>query len=367
MPLAMDGVLGAVLLACLLSPSRLSRPPVATFSLLTSTYLILKTSLYALEADPAPATEFIRAYKAYFFLLFLAFFVGRRCFSREGLARTVKILLGLTLLKYIAVVAAGGDRPGIWTENNFELLTLIGLTYIAFPALGQYSGAWVAALSLITILSESRSGVVELAILLVALYLKPRSPRFPLYLGALGCALFAATEIFAQRAGQGGLASVDRFRFFQFFQRETSHWGIQEWLFGAPPLTPLSDASCKALSSYDSLVSLQGGDEVCYSVILHMYSLRAIFDQGLLGTAFLAVMLWYLAATSCVARKDRLVIFALALANSFSVSSVNSEFGVLPLMVLIALQVGESGSAVGRSRGVAASRMMGGPRLSRPH
>ncbi len=55
--------------------------------------------------------------------------------------------------------------------------------------------------------------------------------------------------------------------------------------------TPLLPASCADLSYYQTLFSY-AGDGRCYSVILHSFIMRVIYDHGIIGFAFLIFCLF---------------------------------------------------------------------------
>ncbi|MBT0769473.1 hypothetical protein KIH74_11115 [Kineosporia sp. J2-2] len=311
-----------------------------TFFLTASAYVTVKTVSLLLGATPASMADFIQAYKAYFFLVILTWFIGRGCFTLPALATTVRALLVITLLKYSVCMVAGGPRPAIWTENNFELMAIMGLTYLAFPALGARKSAWVGVLCLIVALSESRCSIIELGVCLLAIYFRPSSKTFAVRAVLLAAAGFLGDRVFTARmeAGGGGLNSTDRFQFWKIFVTESQSWSLREWLLGTPPLTPLSSGSCERLTSWSGLFSKSGVGDVCYSVALHMFALRAVIDQGILGLTFLLVFLWLGLRVSGASLRDRLALMGIGVANALSVSSFNSEYMLLPLAVAMGLQ-----------------------------
>ena len=324
------------------------RRPLATWLLLSLGYLTAKGVTLFMGGHPASASDAIQAYKAYLFLPVIAIFLARRWFSGPGLASVLKLLIAVFLVKYSAVIAAGGERPVVWYENNFELMAPIGLLYVAHAHLGRNKLRWVAALLCVTILSGSRSSAVELLLVIAAIYLRnPLRDVLPKLLG-VGSATFALVHLVAQRFGDAHVTGVDRLHFLDVFQAESAAWGVGNWLLGTEPLTPLSGWACSELASYDGLFSVANPD-VCYSVILHSYILRGLWDQGLLGLVFLVVFLARALVHSGANRLDRWVLLGIGLINSLSVSAFNSEYFLLLMVCAVGLDRSDEQAAISPS------------------
>jgi len=129
---------GVFLLAAVLSMARID-VAARSFLLVALLYATVKVALMALGTSGA-WLDFVQAYKAYFYLLGLAFFIRKGMFDGRRLARFSCVLVVLFFAKYAYSVVLGGldARPGIYTENNFELVLLMGLFYLGFP----YAGRW---------------------------------------------------------------------------------------------------------------------------------------------------------------------------------------------------------------------------------
>ncbi|GAB6898363.1 hypothetical protein JCM9957A_14530 [Kineosporia succinea] len=308
----------------------------ATWLLFAGGYLTVKLTALALGSHPAGPDDLLQAYKAYIFLVPLVWFIGRKCFTPAGLARTVRQILAVTALKYLIVFAAtaGTHRPGVWTENNFELMLVIGLTYLAWPHLGRNRGWWMTLLCLIVLIGESRSGVIELALVFVVIFWRPRDPRFLLYVAGGGIVVWLSNYVFSQRSNG---SPSDRWQFWQIFRAESAAWNLNDWLVGRPPLTPLSLESCDRLAPWGGLRAMNATD-ICYSVGLHMFSLRVLMDQGVLGALFLLLFIWLALRASGAGMRDRVALLGIGLANSMSVSAFNSEYLLIPLLVAAGLR-----------------------------
>jgi len=346
MPAAIDVVLLSLMITVVGSTRLRTQPNLASIWLIACGYLSLKYALLALGSNPAPISEFIRSYKAFIFLPVMAMFAASECFTRSGTAKTIRVILALVAIKYSLVLMVGGSRPGIWTESNFELMTLIGLFYLAYAELGRARTAWAALLALEVFVSGSRSGALELVLMLTVLYLRPRSPRFILYLCGLAVTCFATIQVFVRRAVSDSLVPIDRLQFYRNFRHESAHWSTLDWLLGTPPLTHLTSASCDQFLYYQKLIDYHDGKPLCYSVVYHMFAIRVIFDHGLLGLILLAGILYIAAKRSRVERPTFIVISGILAINALSVSSLNSEFGLLPVLVMLGLRrpgIGEDG------------------------
>ncbi|GAB3251144.1 hypothetical protein [Kineosporia babensis] len=330
-----------LLLACLiLGPQRGVPVARATWVAMASAFVAWRAAAGYWGGTQVALADWLQAHKAFIFLIVVALFVGRQCFTGAGLARTMKILLPIVFIDYAATTAlttAGGGRGAIWTENNFELMTVIGLTYLAWPHLGKNRAWWMVLLGVIVLgLSGSRSSVAEFGIMLAILLWRPRDPKFIGYLLAGVVVWWASGRVFAERST--GKRS-DRELFFEVFQRELQDFTIAQWLFGRPVLTPLHVGSCDTLSAWAGLFSSANPGQ-CYSAILHMYVSRIVLDFGIVGGIFLLCGLWFCLARSGASTRDRLALIGIGVANAISVSSFNSEYMLIPLVVAAGLQYG---------------------------
>lgn len=325
---------GVFILIAVVSMSRID---VAARSILVLAlaYVALKVGLMAFGHSSA-WLDFIQANKAYFYLLGLAFFVRRGMFDQVRLAKFMKVLLIFFSIKYSYSQVLGLDsRPGLYLENNFELIMLIGLFYLAYPSLGRRRNIWFGVLAADVLLSGSRSAALALVLLYVVLYLRMRNRFWPLHLLGVSVVGYAVFVVFAGRDPRG-LNSIDRYHFLQVFLGEVKAWPLWEFLTGSYPITPLSPAACGDLSFYERSFSLsQPG--VCYSVILHSYLLRAIFDEGLLGLVLLYVLLGMALARSGASRRDIVLLLGIMTLSGLSVSAFNNVFATFTFAVALGL------------------------------
>jgi hypothetical protein len=312
-----------------------ARTPRATWFLVSGLYLAIKAAQLVLGEHAAGLHAVADAYKAFVLLPVVALFIRRSAFSPAEVAALTRLLLVLFFVKYAATRALTGARPMVWIENNFELMLLIGLFFLGHRHLGPRRDLWTVVLVAVVFLSSSRSGMAELCLCLLAVYWRPAAKAFLLYaVTGIGVAWWALHLIEA-RTGAGGLASTDRWRFFSVFRAETAHWSAIDWLFGAPPVTPLSGEGCYALSFYRNLFA--DGD-TCYSVVLHAFALRGPYDNGIVGVTFLLTFIYLALRASGIDGSGRIVILGIGLINATSVSAFGSEYYTLLLVVACALR-----------------------------
>jgi len=138
-----------------------------------------------------------------------------------------------------------------------------------------------------------------------------------------------------------GLESIDRVTFLLMFIEETKDWDAVTWLIGSPVLTPLSSHSCNTLRYFEHLFSFSGNGE-CFSVLLHSFILRSIFDHGVLGLLALSVTTIYIIKAKGYPHKDAISILLILFATSLSVSSFNSIYVALGLLILVTKKTNSS-------------------------
>jgi len=350
---------GVLILATGLLMSRIDAGARAIL-LLALAYLSVKVALMALGGTDE-WVDFFQAYKAFFYLLAFAFFVNRACFDGRRLAKVSAVLVVAFFIKYsyslfygvavplshfaapppgiapnspeaLEAVAVGLDaRPGIYHENNFELVMLLMMFYSSFPYAGRWRNAIFVVLVATVLISSSRSGALGLVLVYVGLCMRSSNRLWPLHLFGLGAVGYAVYALFARRDTLG-LTGIDRYRFLQTFLVEVRRWPLWEYVTGSYPLTPLSPGSCTTLSFYKDLFSYSDPG-VCYSVILHSYLLRAIFDHGLLGLILLCVLLGMALSRSGATYRDTVVLLGILLVSGLSVSAFNSVFSAIGLVI----------------------------------
>jgi|GEM_PF-710009 len=269
--------------------------------------------------------DFAQAYKFVWYLVLLPPFV----WAGNALeARDLRRLLNATLLMFLTVYVGkrllGDDRPMFMAENNFELIFLALLYFSSYAAGNKPSVLQTMGLLSIIVLSGSRSAAVAGALVVMFSYdFKSKNPA-KIIIGILAAVVGVALAVLIiESRTHGGLESIDRFRFLLLFLESVDGWSAGKYLIGADRLTPLPAHVCSQLAYYRMLFSYES-TTTCYSVILHSFNLRVLYDHGLLITAvllFTLLLLMRRAPASQIA-----CVLAVILSSGLSVSSMNNVF-----------------------------------------
>lgn len=286
---------------------------------------------------PAPFDEFLRAHKWILYLVVLFSALKFRVIEVKRLNLLVNVLLIASLIKYSYAVALIGfrARPGLFTENNFELFLLFGLIVTLYER-GYRKNLWFfSSLLLVVFLSGSRSGAAGLLVLV--LYLSTKSEnrsKFVQYMVFLSVYFTGLVTLLVFQSRGIDLDSIDRINFLSRFLIEVRDWSFGNWIFGAQPLTQMTYETCGYLSFYRGLLS-SAGDGTCYSVILHSQILRLIFDFGIVGLILCFGLIYFILRTSGLQWQPSLALVSLALTNSFSVSGPNNVYVMVPILAAL--------------------------------
>ncbi|NYJ17431.1 hypothetical protein HNR11_001965 [Nesterenkonia sandarakina] len=297
-------------------------------------------------ASDAPLPDLVQGYKWAIYLLVFALAIGRRWEPTRGLVRLTWFLLIMAIIKSVLslLLEGPGERPGLLTESNYDIALYSGLTIVCYRHMGRSRALMILLLGLIVILSGSRSGAVTFFIVaLFAVFQARNSSLILKYLMACAIPLLAWVPLMVFQARSAGGVSIDRLGFLDVFLAETSDWSPLNWLFGTTPLTPLSSSACNSLSYFQGLFST-AGDGSCYSVILHAFVLRIVFDAGIVGLVFAIAILWYTMRRAGLNRFMTLTFLAIVIANGLSVSGLNNPYVALP--VLLGILTAQSPSGV---------------------
>lgn len=239
-------------------------------------------------------------------------------------------LLNIFLFFYFIFFVSGFRRQEIFLmdESNFELLILL-VPAIYFIFSNKFSAFDVVKLSLIVGISGSRSGLLELG---VVLFLFFNTRQFSIYLKYIIFLIgfFIIFLLLIQRGSN--IEDVDRFKFLTLFLYEMNTFSFFEILFGPLRFTPLSPEVCSSLSYYDSLFSKGPDGSVCYSIIYHSFIMRVLRDHGLI-LSFLAFFTLYLFLVKTYSKKLAFYVLLIVLINSISVSGLANSFLWLGLLI----------------------------------
>ncbi len=287
--------------------------------------------IYAL--DNAPVSEVLRAHKWIFYLIVLCFYAGFQISKVNYIVQLTSFLIIVMAVKYVIVTGLQGlaSRPGVFTENNYELFLVIGLFAVSHVEFSKHRARYLWLLILVVAISGSRSAAIGLIVLIFYLVLTSKTTNtFTKYLYLLlsGGSFLLAFYVFTIR--QTTLENLDRLNFLNSFLFEVRNWRISEWLFGNSPITPLSIDTCNRLAFYESLLS-SNQDGSCYSVIFHSFFLRVVFDFGLVGLAVAITSLIVIMTIGKVNKSLIITLSLLTLVNGMSVSGQNNVYVILPI------------------------------------
>lgn len=297
--------------------------------------IYLMTRIIPVLYNDSPLEDFAQAYRWILYLVAFALAVGRHWGTPRGLVRVMWVLLGLAFIKALLTFAVRGpgERPGLLLENNFELALFAGLVICLYRFLGRGKFWAVLLMAGLTVLAGSRSGAIAFLILAVFAISQIKGATLKQLL-VLVMPLLALVPlwIFQQRTVAG--RQVDRLNFLDVFLEETSKWDLGTWIVGTEPITPLALGSCSRLSYYRLLFSSEG-DGSCYSVILHAFLMRVVFDAGIVGLVIAFGITWWMMRKAKVQFAVAFSLILVAGANSASVSGLNNPYVALPILLAI--------------------------------
>ncbi|GEC66587.1 O-antigen ligase family protein [Raoultella terrigena] len=280
--------------------------------------------------------DFIQAYKSYYYFILLGVFYKKAIFSEKVVERLFKFLLFVFIVKYsFDKFALKIDRPTVLIENNFELILLILLYYYVNIIKKDANIINTLLMLVVCIISGSRSSLIAMMIAILFSFDRRLDIKKIVMMTLVPLAVLGVYMIFQARLEDSGGSSyeqIDRYRFFLEFLSSTSEWPWWKFFTGSTALTPLSAISCGNLSYYHLLFSY-AGDGKCYSVILHSFLLRVIYDHGIFGFVVLLIVLnLFLNKFSL---KNKFCIIAILMATAMSVSSLNNVYVSLALVFFI--------------------------------
>ena len=285
--------------------------------------------------------DFIMIYKTLFYLLILSFLINRELFNYTFIKYFFYTVAISFLVKYLYSIMFGFTlRPGLFTENNFEIMFLL----LLFIAKRHFEHRYILQdyflLLIIILLSGSRSAIL---CMLPLAWFDKFGNKFHSKLIKLPVLIFAfilGFSVIYFRMGGLTIEQIDRIRFLFVFLDEIHEWSVWQYLFGNTPITPLSTENCESLIYYSSLFS-NVSNNLCFSVVFHSHLLRTIIDHGILGLIFIYMYTYKILVLSLFNRDYIFMILSILFINGLSVSSLNSVFAAFGLMILITLDSGQ--------------------------
>lgn len=309
------------------------------YTIVSLNYIII-SFIYATQIHSHYVLDFFLIYKSFIYISFLFMIAGKRILEEKQIIIFTNIIFAFFILKYsLSHIFNFIHRPFIYTENNFELMFIAILyLYIAMNK-KENKNIYLALYGLITLLSFSRSGAGIFIFVAFMSYINKINIKLVfISIITLPILLLFVFVIFSSRGES--METLDRLNFLRVFINETEHWNIIDYFIGSPRITQLGYNSCQELSFYEVLFSKSGSGD-CYSVIFHSFILRVIFDHGILGFGFLIFSTYKLLVLSKISKKNTYTFLGIFILNGISVSSFNSVFFPLSMIILMNSKLNE--------------------------
>ncbi|EMG9895041.1 MULTISPECIES: hypothetical protein [Enterobacteriaceae] len=303
-------------------------------SFILASYLLITVLIFLYRNNEGYLlTDYILIYKCIFYL-FLLSIPMRSEINNYEILEVFNVLVLLYFLKYsISIFFFGIARPGIFVENNYELMLII-LLYFAIMFHGVKVNPYIILIFYaVVLLSGSRSGIASF--ILARLFINNnKSSIIKTVSYVISFTILAAIAIFLfySRMDNGGIKDIDRVVFLFVFLNEWGSFNFIDYLIGKDIITPLSYGSCHQLSYYSTLFS--GTSGTCFSVILHSFILRTLYDHGILGLLFVSIVIYFILRRCMFSKKFIFVTMGIILFNSLSVSALNSIFVIFSLLLI---------------------------------
>ena len=275
--------------------------------------------------------DFVIAHKFISYIVLLIIFnPNKPVFDSRTTICIFRLIAIAMLIKYIVWFMIVNNRPGLFTENNFELMFL-GILYIVLQEKRLTKPFDLVILLSIFILSGSRSGLMSLALILAwySVFKRPSITRYMLFGSVFPLLLMTALQRIPQ-----DLSTIDRVKFLLLFIETMSMYEMPQILFGSMRLKPLPQEICNNFAFYKGLFS-SSGDGSCYSVVFHSFLLRAVHDFGAVGTYLIGLIYYKILIRSFSFYATTLLIGVLIF-NSLSVSGPSNVFVFAGLLIGIA-------------------------------
>lgn len=299
-------------------------------------YVVLSL-VYAVLLKENHVLDFFLIFKSFIYLVIVSQFVGIKSLDPEFTRKTFLVVLSLFLVKYLFLVAIGTSRQSIrvFEESNFELMLLSYLFLLDYNNHRKVKYLEMLLLLVTFFISGSRSGLVIIVFLIGCIFLRDLNwKNFLLLLVFAPVGLGLIYFIFLNRSEGDSLESIDRYIFFLSFLKEVKTWTFLDFLIGSERITALSPETCGKFTYYTKLFSFRG-DGSCYSVMLHSFVIRVIFDHGILGFLFLCTAVYQLVRKSGFDRFISILVLMVLILNSLSVSAFNSVYAMIGVALFL--------------------------------
>lgn len=298
-------------------------------------YMFYGIVYYFLDVHSAKIIDFFLIYKPFFYVIVLSFVFNKKTFSETFLKRFYIFISIVFLIKYlVSIFIFDINRPGVFTENNFEMM-FIGLLFLStYDRKGEFSSLNFLIFAIISFLSLSKSAVIFTLLVFVLIKFSGLL-RNKITKTALVIILFLLVlAVVSLRLDSSSIESVDRYIFFLNFlyEMDLSRW--YRWIIGHSPLTPVSYSTALSMEYYH-LVFSDHDNLIAFSPIFHSFLLRMIFDHGLVGLIFIVLFNYFLVLKSTNFNHVAYASTVILVVNGLSVSSFQSIYFLFGTLFLI--------------------------------
>lgn len=327
---------GIFLIFCLLSIREIDLTKFVSGLILIS--LLIVINLVSIT-NSVPFFESIRATKWILFLVLLIFMQKGLPISNLFLDKLTKVSFSICATKYLIDKIYFGlqYRPHLIYENNYELLFLsvlfLGNYHRNAKSKQRESMLYIFLFLLISFMSLSRWAMICTSLLIFLLIFDSSRQSFKKWkFLVIPFPILSLWATFSLRFQN--LQEIDRFKFFQIFLEEIQNKSLIDWLFLPNiKISELTYASCYKLKSYSNLFA-DSETNSCYSVVLHSFIFRILFDFGPIILILILITFFKLFRALYDTKMAAMALTILIL-NGLSVSSINTGFGALPFAILI--------------------------------
>jgi hypothetical protein len=237
------------------------------------------------------------------------------------------------------IIVFGSDRPRLYSENNFEIPSLLLFLSAIFAINYNHviplkpKNKWIILLgTLSTFLSLSKSGVLEALTLALSRAKKINNiKQLTLFISvAVLISLLTVTVILSRLGGQN-VEHNDRYIFLRHFISDFSKGDYLQWLLGNGVASKLPHQTCTTLSYFSEAIFETA--LYCNSLIYHSFLLRLVYDYGILS-ALIFLLIWYKLLRLTFKASLANIIFLIVMVASLSVSGFANSIIIWPIFTL---------------------------------
>lgn len=241
----------------------------------------------------------------------------------------------LFLLVYLfEILILKNNRPRLYSENNFEMPGLLILTSGLFYT-KIFTVRLVFLSTIITLLSLSKSALLQAVFLCGKIVMGYKSPLKPIILPVAGILMISMGLIVSNARDEGrGVEKVDRYIFTDNFTAAMEYTSTTKFLFGHGIAAQLPSWSCSEMEFWAT--QIEGDYRICTATVYHSFLLKLFFETGVLG-GILTLWLWLYFLIKYLGKDIGISAFAIIFLCSISVSGFGNSIVIWPVYFLITL------------------------------